>query len=416
MTAIRSHKHHLALGAAAALAALSLYTALPAGRAEAASCRVAPQASKCPIKYAGRKAGIAIGASIAEGIPARQRGDILTHFNAVSDENAFKWSSLQPTEGPADYTDTDALVDWAASNGLRLRGHVLFWHRLQTPAWVRTAVEGAANPQARLRALMTARIEQVVGRYRGRVAIYDVVNEPLQVFGGGWDTTDSVLSAKNFFYTTLGDRYIDHAFRETHRVDPDAKLALNETVWNPSLGDPKADAFLALVRRLKDRGVPIDEVGLQTHGMFGVDPPFFPESAASFRRYIDALGRLGVKVEVTELDVALPLLASSPDPLAAQADRYRRAVLACASSRYCVGVTTWNIRDDETWLDDYWATKANAPNRPLLLDAAGKPKPAYAAVRSALLARCRQPWVRKQQRGKKASKKRRTKPCVKPWP
>lgn len=397
----------------AATAALASWSAAPA---EAASCRVAPQAKRCPLEFAARKAGMAIGASIAEGIPARQRADILAHFNSVSDENAFKWASMQPTEGPADYSDTDALVNWANAQELRLRGHVLFWHRLQTPGWVRSSVEGAADPQARLRALMTNRIQQVLGRYRGKVDVYDVVNEPLQVFGPGWDTTDSLLSAKNFFHTTLGEGYIDHAFREARRVDPKAKLALNETVWNPIIGDDKADAFLALVRRLKQRGVPIDEVGLQTHGMFGVDPPFFPGSTASFRRYIDALGRLGVKVEITELDVSLPRLASTPDPLAAQAERYRRVVLACAQSRHCVGVTTWNIRDDETWLDTYWATAALAPNEPLLLDAAGRPKPAYGAVRSALLARCRQPWVKKTKRGKASARKRSPKPCVKAWP
>lgn len=387
---------------AGAVALVTLVLTVPATASPSATttdCRSAPQGAACELKWAGRKSGIAIGASIAEGIPEEQRTDIETHFTAVSDENAFKWSSMEPSEGVVDFSDTDALVEWAEEKDLRLRAHVLFWHRLQTPAWVRQTVEAAPDPVARLTALMTERVEEVVGRYRGRVAIIDVVNEPLETFGPGWDTADSLVSAENFFYTTLGEQYIDVAFRAAREADPRARLALNETVWNPVIGDPKADAFLDLVSRLRERGVPIDTVGLQTHGMFGVTPPFFPGSTDSFRRYMDALGALGVKVEITELDVALPFLKTAPDPLAAQAALYEKVVLACARSRHCTGVTTWNIRDDDTWLDRFPVTAGNAPNEPLLLDAEGRPKPAYGAVRTALLERCNQPWAKRPDSG-----------------
>ncbi len=363
---------------------------------------------QCELKWAGRRSGIAIGASIAEGLPEEQRSDIETHFTAVTDENAFKWSSMEPSEGSVDFTDTDALVDWAWEKDLRLRAHVLFWHRMQTPAWVRQKVEGASDPAAVLTELMTERVEEVVGRYRGRVAIHDVVNEPLATFGPDWDTVDTQVSAKNFFYTTLGEQYIDLAFRAAREADPTAKLALNETIWNPKIGDAKSDAFLELVRRLKVRGVPVDTVGLQTHGMFGVEPPFFPGSTESFRQYMDALGSLGVKVEITELDIALPFVESEPDPLAAQADLYEMVALACTRVRHCTGVTTWNIRDDDTWLDRFQVTSVRAPNEPLLLDAEGRPKPAYEAVRSALLDRCAQPWAVNRKVGSGA--------CTRHWP
>ncbi|MEX0620188.1 MAG: endo-1,4-beta-xylanase, partial [Solirubrobacterales bacterium] len=215
-------------------------------------------------------------------------------------------------------------------------------------------------------------------------------------------------SAKNFFYTTLGEQYIDVAFRAAREADPMAKLALNETIWNPRIGDLKADAFLELVRRLKAREVPVDTVGLQTHGMFGLEPPFFPGSTESFRQYLDALGSLGVKVEITELDIALPFLKTEPDPLAAQADLYEMVTLACTRSRHCTGITTWNIRDDDTWLDRFQFTASRAPNEPLLLDAAGRQKPAYGAVGSALLDRCAQPWAVNRTTGSGA--------CFPHWP
>lgn len=398
-------------GLAVALVASSLMpktTPVSPPKAEAASCRLKPAATDCALKWAGRRSGIAIGASISQGVPERERNDILAHFTAVTDENAFKWSSMEPTQGNIDFTDTDALVNWANANGLRLRAHTLFWHRYQTPSWVTSAINGSSDPAATLRNLMDQRVAQVVGRYKGQVKIYDVVNEPLETFGPGWDTSDSVVSRANFFYLALGERYIDHAFRAVHSTDPKAKLFLNETVWNPTLGDPKADAFIALVKRLKRRGVPIDGVGLQTHGMFGLAPPSFPGSTGSFRRYIEALGRLGVKVEITELDVALPLLGDVADPLTEQAKIYRRVVDACAQARACTGVTTWNIRDSDTWLDTFAFTSGNAPNLPLLLDGEGNPKPAYQAVKQSLLRRCNQRWA--------INRKRPARACSVPWP
>jgi endo-1,4-beta-xylanase len=159
-------------------------------------------------------------------------------------------------------------------------------------------------------------------------------------------------------------------------------------VWNPELGDAKADALLALVERLTRRGVPIHGVGVQVHGNFGLAPPWFPASQASLARYLTALAGLGVKVEVTELDVALPLLPASGDPLAAQAAVFGRVAGACAQVPACTGLTVWGLRDPDTWMDTDPLTRGRAPNRPLLLDAAGGRKPAYAAVAAGLLQRC----------------------------
>ena len=123
--------------------------------------------------------------------------------------------------------------------------------------------------------------------------------------------------------------------------------------------------------------------------MLGTSSPWFPSTTASLKRYIDALGRLGVKVEITELDVRLPLLADQPDPLAAQAAVFRRVASACAQARACTGLTVWGQRDSDSWLDSYSLTSATAPNSPLLLDREGKRKLAYQAVAAGLLERRR---------------------------
>lgn len=358
--------------------------------------------ASCSLGEAAAQAGIYVGAAVDSGLPADQVADVETHFTAVTTENAFKWSEMEPVQGAVDFSRTDAFVAWARARGLRLRAHALFWHRLQVPTWVRPQVESAPDPAATLRALMAERVDAVVGRYRGQIAVWDVVNEPLAVFGSGFDLADGPLSPENFFYTALGVDYIAEAFTRAHRADPRARLFLNEIVWDPRRGDDKAEALLALVTELRRRRVPIHGIGIQTHGMLGVDSPFFPGSTAAFREYLDAFRPLRVKVEITELDVRLPLLAAEPDPLAAQAERYARAVAACAQVRHCTGVTVWGLRDPDTWLDAYPLTSATAPNQPLLLDDAGMPKPAYVAVRDALLGRCR-PGARRT-------------PCSRPWP
>ena len=296
---------------------------------------------------------------------------------------------MSKTARATDFTTTDRLVAWARAKKLRLRAHTLFWHRIQNAPWLKAELAAAADPAARLRQLIAERTAKVVGRYRGKVAIWDVINEPLALFGAGYDTEDSSVTPKNVFYTTLGESYIADAFRLAHKADPKAKLFLNEILWDARIGDPKSDALLALVARLKKARVPIDGVGIQAHAMLGTSSPWFPSTTASLKRYIDALGKLGVKVEITELDVRLPLLADQPNPLAAQAAVYRRVASACAQARACTGLTVWGVRDSDSWLDSYSLTSATAPNSPLLLDAGGKRKLAYQAVAAGLLERRR---------------------------
>lgn len=371
-----------------------------AAQATAASKSTRPScatlASTCTLKGASAKSGIAIGAALGTNFDAVDAADAIANFNAVTSENAFKWSEMERTQGTINWSATDAIVDWTTANHMRLRAHNLFWHRMQTPAWVRQLVEASPTPAATLKSLIKARVSSVVSQYKGKVAIWDVVNEPTALFGSGWDTTDGPLTPKNFFYTTMGETYIDEAFKSARAADPVAKLFLNDIVWNPEIGDAKADGLLALVKRLKARKVPIDGVGLQLHAMLGVAEPWFPANSTKLLAYINALGKTGVKVEITEMDVSLPKVveaAGKPAPsdaaaLARQADIFGGAAGACARSSSCTGVTVWGLRDSDTWLDSYSLTASLAPNRPLLLDSLGQPKPAYNAVRDALLMRC----------------------------
>jgi hypothetical protein len=213
----------------------------------------------------------------------------------------------------------------------------------------------------------------VVGRYRGRVATWDVVNEPLAIATGTLDD--------NVFAATLGEAYIADAFRTAHAIDPDATLFLNEFLL--TYGGDKADGLRALVARLRAAGVPVHGVGIQAH--------FFPllplPTRAELEGFLGSLADLGVRIELTELDVALWHFRDHADPLIGQAAFYADVVAACMAVAACEGVTTWGLTDAGTWLDGFPPFSDTAPNRPLLFDGAGAAKPAYAAVRTALRAR-----------------------------
>ena len=293
--------------------------------------------------------GAALTAAHAAGDPSYlQRW--LRSFTSVTPENAMKWEVVEPGSGEWDWREADAIVDAAEKTRKRVRGHPLVWDQ-QLPDWVATSgdVENALREHVRT----------LVSHYQGHVAQWDVVNEPFEENG---TFTQSV------FYKALGERYIDIAFDEAHRADPDAKLFLNEL--SAERPGAKQSALLALARRLKARGVPIDGIGLQNHTKVG-DAPSKADLRATFGRIAD----LGLDVEITEMDVTVP----PGGALQAQAAAYAAAAGACADAPECTGLTVWGVDDTYSWL--------GADKRPLPFGKGGAPKPAAAAIAGALLKR-----------------------------
>ncbi len=356
----------------AVLASLLLGASFGASSAAAAArCTSAPD--ECTLADAADRHRVWIGGTY--DLAAGERPTLAHHFNSVTAENAMKWGTIEPKLGERDYSRADAVARFAHRTGLRLRGHALVWGRYQLPSDLEEDVTGAADPAARMQELMGRNIRTLVKRYRGRVAAWDVVNEPLEPNGGELDP--------NLFLRTIGPGYVGDAFRMANRYDPDADLFLNEFLF--SYDGAKADALPSLVSDLLDEGVPIDGVGIQAHFF-----PFMPlPSAKELERYLRRLARPGLKVELTELDVSIWHFLGEQDPLAAQADYYHRIVSACMDVRRCRGVTVWGIADDQSWLDTFPPFSLAAPNLPLLFDSALRPKPAYAAVRSAVRERNR---------------------------
>ena len=158
-----------------------------------ASC-VDPEV-ECTLRQVSNEVGTFIGTTSYR--PSWTEGElgalINTHFSSITSENELKWRHLVREPGLYDFVDADETIDFAEERSLRTRGHTLFWHRLNgIPHWLSTELAVSDNPELRLRELMHEHVSTVVGRYAGRIESWDVVNEPLAIFGAEPDP-DSIF-------------------------------------------------------------------------------------------------------------------------------------------------------------------------------------------------------------------------------
>jgi endo-1,4-beta-xylanase len=296
------------------------------------------------------------------------------HFNVLVAENAMKPEALSPrSEGEYTFADADALVDFGARLGMKVRGHTLVWHVQPSPWMFR---EGAGEVS---RATLIARLERyvtdVVSHFKGRVWAWDVVNEAL-VFDEPGTEADADGLRMSPWRRIIGPEYIEIAFRAAAAADPGALLFYNDyETQNPK----KVAAMAKVVRDLRAKGVKIDGIGHQMH--CARQWPRVADVAAS----IDALAALGVQQHITEMDVALndtvqatTVTTATPALLEAQAQRYRELVGLFLSKRDKVSaLLVWGIGDAHTWLTSWPVRRFEAP---LLFDTQLNPKPAYHAV------------------------------------
>jgi endo-1,4-beta-xylanase len=291
---------------------------------------------------------------------ARQDEDYLRDFvntaTSLTPENEMKWAIVHPEPGQYNFGPADALVDLARRTGKRVRGHTLVWDE-QLPAWV---TQRSWTPDA-LRTALFDHVRTVVSHFRGKVASWDVVNEPFED-GGSWK--------RDVFYRLLGPSYVDVALQAARAADPDAKLFINE--FAAERPGPKRDALLGLAGELRERGVPLDGIGLEDHTTLAGAP-----DQAELEDTMGRIADLGLDTELTEVDVAIPpSIATSPAVLEAQAGVFGATARACAAVPRCTGMTVWGVDDHWSWL--------GAARRALLFGADAKAKPALGTVRAAL--------------------------------
>lgn len=303
----------------------------------------------------GRLVGTAVQSSLLSN--AQYSGVAGREFNYLTAEYEMKWNIVEPANGVNNFAAGDAIIGYAASQGMRVKGHTLIWHGA-TPSWVNSL------PPADLRAAFERHIRGVAGHYRGRVHAWDVVNEAVADDGSG--LRDTVFRQK------LGESYIADAFRLARAADPGARLFYND--YGGEGLSAKANRIYDLVRDLVAAGVPIDGIGLQMHISAAGRPPD-ASIAANMRRLAD----LGLTVHISEMDVRISNLGGTEQSrLDAQRAAYHDVVRVCMSEPRCEAVTFWGFTDAHTWISG---------DMPLLFDAAYRPKPAYTGVLDALRGR-----------------------------
>jgi len=302
----------------------------------------------------GLYAGVAVNArALATGDPQYQ-ATAAHNFNILTTEGEMRWAYTEPRRGAFDFSAGDAVVAFAERNGMAVRGHNLVWFD-ENPAWL----EQGHFSRAALTEILRQHITAEVRHFRGRVAQWDVVNEPLDSSG---HLRDSI------WLRAIGPSYIAKAFRWAHEADPNAKLFVNE--YGLETPGPKLDGMISLVRELRRQGVPIGGVGFQSH--FGQDRAVSQGTGGRLAASMSRFKTLGVATAVTELDVALPQHPTRKQ-LATQAIVYRNVLDACLATASCKTVVVWGLDDGHSWIPKH------APGRgaATLLDASYRAKPAY---------------------------------------
>lgn len=280
---------------------------------------------------------------------------------------------MERTLGPGfsyDFEPSDRVVAFAHHNGLRVHGHTVIWYSQGAEVF-----DDAKLSRARFAAEYDRYISSFVGRYRGRMAGWDVVNEPVAEDGNG-------LRDCHWSRALGMDGYMVRAFEQAKAADPDAVLFLNE--YNLENIPRKGATFLKLVERLLKLGAPIGGIGTQSH--LDIEIP-----AGQITAFMRDAASLGLPIHVSELDFPMqrdggrmPDLRSTAERRAQQVARVGELAEAFMAlpERQRYAFTTWGLRDTDSWL-----VRAEGKNRPdesaLLLDASGRANPAWHAVAEA---------------------------------
>lgn len=285
------------------------------------------------------------------------------------------------------------MVDFAMQHNMHVKGHVLVWHVTSPPF-----LEEMSGDQ--VRECVRRHIRTTMGYFRGRIQMWDVVNESL--------ASDGTL-VENVFYRKMGPDYIEECFRMAHEADPQAFLIYNDNkVEGCGIGyedgsgtsmsqhndkpsgkaapnQAKADGFYNLLKDLVRKGVPIHGAGMQAHFNAGGVKHQRPPTPSMVKRQIRRIGQLGLKVNISEMDVRVSKLPNSDADFknAAQTQIYRDILSAALSEPAFEGIWLWGFTDRHTWVNNFYYDDA-----PLIFDEHYQRKPSYFGLQEALNTLC----------------------------
>ena len=307
---------------------------------------------------------------------------IKEQFNTITPENHMKAENIHPKVDEYDFEMADKFVNFGIENNMKIVGHALIWHS-QLPDWFFLDDNGEIIGKEELIARMKAHISTVVGRYKGRVDAWDVVNEAI---------LDDGSYRPSLFYKILGEDFIKYAFEFAHEADPEAELYYNDFSMNKP---DKREGVVKMVRGLQADGIRIDGIGMQGHYHLADDEPTIEEIEES----ILAFASTGVQVMFTELDITVLPSAFAHAGGANVSDRaayqerlnpYKEGMPDSVMLRYnkryidlfklfvkhqdvIDRVTFWGVTDHQSWKNN-WPVSGRT-DYPLLFDRNYKAKP-----------------------------------------
>jgi endo-1,4-beta-xylanase len=291
----------------------------------------------------------------------------------------MKSEVIHPQEDKFDFTQADQYVKFGEVNNMFIVGHTLIWHS-QTPPWFFVDKDGKDVTRDVLIERMKKHISTVVGRYKGRVKSWDVVNEAIND-DGSW--------RQSKFYTIIGEDFVRLAFEFAREADPNALLCYNDY----SMARPgKREGVIKMIKKLQEQGIKVDGIGMQGH--LSMDFP----TVADEEKSIIAFSKLGVKVMITELDMSvLPSPTENADADVSTSYTYKKemnpysgglpdSVATSWNNRMndffklflkhqdkIIRVTLWGVTDVQTWRNN-WPIPGRS-DYPLLFDRNYKAKP-----------------------------------------
>ncbi|HRD78439.1 MAG TPA: endo-1,4-beta-xylanase [Hyphomicrobiaceae bacterium] len=353
------------------------------GAALAAPLLISAQANEPPISLGalGQRAGVHFGSAIGDAVldmPAA-RDLYLRQCRILTSDPGFIMPFIRPEPERTTWGSTDRLVDFAAGHGVPLRAHCLIWNDA-LPDYMRRL------SRSEVERLLDRHIEEAMGRYRGRIESWDVVNEPINPYEPGpghW--------RKGPWLTHLGETYVARALKRAAATDPSARLFINETWVQASdrAGYTARRRLIELIDSLRQSGVALHGIGLQCH--MDAAKRFEPDD---FEAFLRELARHGVDIYITELDVDdLELDGDEASRDRHVAEAYGTLVSTVLRVPAVKAIITWQLADQFTWFRNPWFTKSfparrlRFPSRALPFDDKLRPKLAHKAIAETFLAR-----------------------------
>jgi len=332
------------------------------------------------------KIGVALNSDQIYGRDHEALTVITQHFNSISPENVLKWEEVHPEPKHYNFEAADRYVTLGEKYNLQIIGHCLVWF-FQTPDWVFQDDYGKPLSRKALLERMRDHIFTVMGRYKGRIHGWDVVNEAVM--------QDGTLR-KCGWLDIIGEDYLIKAFEYAREADPDAQLYYNEY---DTEHQTKREAVIHLIQNLQIKGIHIDGIGTQGHWF--LDYPTISE----IEKAIIEISRLNIPQMITELDVGVlpfypvdskmvdlsifdpetrkkynPYPNGLPDSMQKKlADRYAELFAVFMKHRDKISrVTFWAVHDRQAWRS-YLPIRGRV-DYPMLFDRQCQPKLALEAV------------------------------------